>query len=282
MLGFYQPISSWTHLLAAIITMSLGYMLVNKGKGNYPRMICLSIFMISIIFTFSMSGIYHALPPGMSREFFRRMDYAAIFMMIAGTATPIHYILFRGWWRWGMMIFMWAIAFIGLLVTVLLIDTIPDVMKVTIYMVMGWIAMISFGRALKMYGFRFVKYGLLGGMFYTVGALFEVFPFPDLIPGLVGHHEIFHVFVMIGAAFHWKMIFDWADQPTKDKIIFMVKEKSETSFYARSLGECITVHAESKALLREKIKEQMAIHFHPTLIPKKIRLRYYRDQIVNF
>ncbi|MFN4124065.1 MAG: PAQR family membrane homeostasis protein TrhA [Flavobacteriales bacterium] len=281
MLGFYQPISSWTHLLAAIVTMSLGYMLIKKGWGNYPRMITLSIFMLSVVFTFSMSGIFHALPPGMSREFFRRMDYAAIFIMIAGSSTPIHYILFRGWWRWGMLIFIWAIAMIGTLVTVLLIDTIPDYVKIIIYLMIGWTALISFARALRMYGFRFLRYGFYGGFFYTVGAIIEIMEPNDLVHGLVGHHEVFHVFVMAGAAFHWKMIYDWADQPTRDKIIFMVKEKSETSFYARALGECIQVHASSKALLREKIKEQMRIHFHPTLMPKKIRFRYYRDHIVN-
>jgi channel protein (hemolysin III family) len=282
MFGFYQPISSWTHLFAAIVTMSLGYMLIKKGYGNYPRMIVLSVFMFSIIFTFSMSGIFHALPPGINREFFRRMDYAAIFIMIAGSSTPIHYILFRGWWRWAMLSIIWFIALVGTLITVIFIDNIPDITKVITYICMGCVAMVSFARAVKMYGFKFLKNGFIGGFFYTIGALLEIVHPPDLIDNFVGHHEIFHVFVMIGAAFHWKMIYDWADQPTKDKIIFMVKEKSETSFYARALGECISVHATSKTMLRDKIKEQMRIHFHPTLIPKKVRFRYYKDQIINF
>jgi Zn-dependent membrane protease YugP len=89
--------------------------LVKKGAGNRLRVASLLIFSISLILLLLASGIYHAFEPGLGKQIFRRLDYACIYLLIAGTGTPIHVILFRGWWRWGMLVFIWSFAVIGLI-----------------------------------------------------------------------------------------------------------------------------------------------------------------------
>lgn len=281
MLGFYQPISSWTHLLAALITLSTGFILIRKGWGNRLRVISLVIFMISIVFMFMMSGIYHALEPGFSRQVFRRLDYAAIYVMIAGTATPVHIILFRGMMRWGMLLFLWGVTVVGVLLTVILLDNMPEWLTFSIFIIMGWTAVLSILKAWKMYGFRNISLALYGGLAYTAGALIDFLRLPGLIDGLVESHEIFHLFVVLGAALHWKLIYDWADQPTHRKLIFMVREKSETELIAKAVGEDIRICATSRQDLRIRVKAQLDLQYHPCIIPQKIRFRYYKDVVMD-
>ena len=87
MLGFYQPISSWTHLLGALLAICTGAILIRKGWGNRIRVLALIVFMTGIVLMFSMSSIYHALEPGLGRQVFRKLDYAAIFVMSQSNAN---------------------------------------------------------------------------------------------------------------------------------------------------------------------------------------------------
>lgn len=281
MLGFYQPISSWTHLLGALLTLCTGAILIRKGWGNRIRVIALVVFMIGIVLMFSMSSIYHALEPGIGRQIFRKLDYAAIFVMIAGTATPIHLIIFRGWWRWGMIISLWIIAIIGLLLTIILIDQIPEWVSLMVFMLMGAAALASIVKAGKMLGIKEITYAILGSCFYVIGALFDFLHWPEIVPGLFGAHEIFHVFVMLGAASHWMFIYHLADQPTHARLVFLVKEKSENEFFARAVGESVFVIATSRSDLRRLVKEKLTEQFYPQLIPNKVRFRFYKDVVIK-
>ena len=281
MLGFYQPISSWTHLIAGIVTLSTGYILIRKGWGNKLRVASLLIFMAGIVFVFMMSGIYHALEPGLGRQVFRRLDYAAIFTMIAGTATPIHVILFRGTWRWGMLVFLWVVAIAGLLLTVILIDQLPEWLTLSVFFAMGWSALSSMLKAWMMYGFRNISYAIYGGVAYTLGAMIDFLRIGEIIPGFLGPHEIFHVFVIIGAAMHWMLIYKWADQPTHNRLVFMVRERSENDLSAKAIGESFTIHATSRKELRMRVKEVLNTRIHPRLIPEKVRFRFYKDVVIN-
>ena len=281
MLGFYQPISSWTHLLGALLAICTGAILIRKGWGNRIRVLALFVFMTGIVLMFSMSSIYHALEPGLGRQVFRKLDYAAIFVMIAGTATPIHLIIFRGWWRWGFIISLWIIAIIGLLLTIILIDKIPEWVSLSVFMLMGVLALASIVKAGKMFGIKQISYALIGGGFYVIGAFIDFLRWPDIVPGLLGPHEIFHVFVMLGAASHWLFIYHLADQPTHARLVFLVKEKSENEFFARAVGESVFVIATSRKDLRRQVKEKLKEQFYPQLIPAKVRFRFYKDEVLK-
>jgi channel protein (hemolysin III family) len=281
MFEFYQPVSSLTHLIAGLVTLGSGYFLIRKGLGNKLRIASLLVFMAGVVFVFMMSGTYHALEPGLGRDVFRRLDYAAIFTMIAGTATPIHVILFRGIWRWGMLIYLWSIAIAGLLLTVILLDKIPEWLTLSVFVAMGWSALLSMLQAWRLYGFRSIAFAFYGGIAYSIGAIIDFTRAIDLVPGFIGPHEIFHVFVIIGAAFHWVLIYRWADQPTRNKLVFMVKEYAGDNLWARAVGESYEIFATSRKELRIKIREVLETSVHPRLIPNKVRFRFYKDVVIN-
>ena len=94
--GFTEPFSSMTHLLAAFVFLIISIFLIRRGRGNCARMIFLSVFSFACFFQFSMSGVYHLLDAGSARDILQRLDHAAIFILIAGSFTSIHGILFTG------------------------------------------------------------------------------------------------------------------------------------------------------------------------------------------
>ena len=281
MFEFYQPVSSITHLLAGFATLASGYFLFKKGWGNKIRVASLLVFWAGIVFVFMMSGIYHALEPGLSRDVFRRLDYAAIFTMIAGTATPIHIILFRGIWRWGMLLYLWFVAIAGLLLTVILLDRIPEWLTLTVFVAMGWSALVSMLKAWKLYGLKSVVFALYGGMAYSLGAVIDFTRSFNFFPGFFGPHEIFHLLVIVGAALHWTFIYRWAGQPTRNRLVFMVKEHSDETLWAKAVGENYQVVATSRKDLRNKVHEVLARHVHPKLIPQRVRFRFYKDILIH-
>jgi hypothetical protein len=165
--------------------------------------------------------------------------------------------------------------------TIILIDQIPEWVSLTVFMLMGALALASIVKAGKMFGIRQILYALLGGGFYVIGALIDFLRWPDIVHGLFGPHELFHVFVMLGAASHWLFIYDLADQPTHARLVFLVKEKSENEFFARAVGESVFVIATSRSDLRRQVKEKLKEQFYPQLIPEKVRFRFYKDVVLK-
>lgn len=158
-----------------------------------------------------MSGVFHMLERNTEAKYiFRILDYSAIFLMIAGSFTPLHVILFRGMRRWLILILVWALAISGLTVTSLFFDHIPQWLSYSMYLGLGWGGFISF-RFIYKHQKRFAAYIVAGGAFYTIGAIIDFIGAPDIIPGMFGHHEIFHVCVILGAYTHWLLVYKIAD-----------------------------------------------------------------------
>ena len=88
--GFREPVSCFTHLLAAPVFAILGYYLVRRGRGSLGRSTSLAVMAFSSVFLLSMSAVYHLLGSGAGRYIMRQLDVAAVFALIAGTVTPVH------------------------------------------------------------------------------------------------------------------------------------------------------------------------------------------------
>lgn len=205
--GFSEPFSSLSHLLAAGMFTALGLYLLSGNGGNRVRILGLSVFIFSCVFLLSMSGVFHLLQPGgAGREVLQRLDHAAIFVLIAGTFTPLHMMLFKGWRRWGILLLVWTLAITGLTLKTIFFHQMPEWLGLTFYLGMGWLGLIT---ALLMYqdsGWQFLKPLVYGAMAYTFGALVDFLQFPTLIPGVVGPHELFHLGVLLGIAYHWRLV----------------------------------------------------------------------------
>lgn len=209
--GLGEPVSAVTHLVAAGVFAVLAVRLLCRGRGDTMRVFGLAIYAFAVVFQLLISGIYHVLPPGSASNLvLLRIDHAAIFFLIAATFTPIHGILFRGVWRWGVLLFMWTAALSGIVVRTAFADQMPLAVGASFYAGLGWVGVFSGVRAWREYGFRFMAPLLYGGVAYTAGLLLEwamaeadVF---QLVPGLFGGHELFHLAVIAGMGWHWYFI----------------------------------------------------------------------------
>src|SRR5574341_859304 len=205
--GFSDPVASLTHLAGAVVFAILGVVLLRRGSGNAGRMLSLCVFAFSCVLLLSLSGVYHLLAPGTAgREVLKRLDHAAIFGLIAGSFTPVHAILFRGAWRWGMLAVIWGAAIAGITLKTLNFAAMPEWVGLAMYLGLGWLGVISAVALARRCGFRFVLPVLWGALAYTVGAVAEFLRWPLLLPGIVGPHEIFHLAVLAGIAWHWAFI----------------------------------------------------------------------------
>lgn len=140
-----------------------------------------------------------------------RLDVAAIFLLIAGTFTPVHGVLFQGWKRWGILSLLWTIAITGITLRTIFFNSLPLIWGTSIFLLMGWIGLYSTFLVYKEYGKSAGFPVILGGILYTIGAVGDIFRWPIIIPKVWGPHVTFHLFVLGGLSVHWYLISQIAD-----------------------------------------------------------------------
>ena len=205
--GFSDPVSSISHLGGAVVFAFLAATLLRRGGGDRARMISLSVFAFSCVLLLGLSGVYHLLSPDTAgRAVLKRLDHAAIFVLIAGSFTPVHTILFRGVLRWGTLAAIWGAATAGVIFKTVYFDVMPEWLGLTMYLGLGWLGVISAAALARLYGWRRIRLVLWGALAYTAGALAEFLRWPVPLPGIVGPHEIFHLAVLAGIGCHWAFI----------------------------------------------------------------------------
>jgi len=210
--GFADPFSSLSHLVGAGVFLVLGVFLIRRGLGDVGRVASLAVFVFGGVLLLSISGVYHMLPSnGPARDVLQRLDHAAIFILIACSFTPPHAILFRGPGRWGMLLLIWTFAVVSISVKMFFFGDMPAALGTGLYLGMGWIGLASGLVLWRRFGFSLVAPLLWGGVAYSVGAVLDILRWPVLVPGVVQWHEVFHLFVLTGLAFHWAFIYGVAD-----------------------------------------------------------------------
>jgi channel protein (hemolysin III family) len=209
--GFHEPFSVVTHLLGAVVFLFLGFRLLRRGRGDRARMVFLGIYAASCVLLFSMSGVYHMMVRGGSAgQVMGRLDHGAIFVLIAGTFTPTHGILFRGWLRWGPLFFIWAAGITGITLKTVFFDDVAEWLGLSFYLTLGWLGIFSATLLARRYGVAFIRPLIWGAIAYTVGGIIDHLRWPTVIPRVVEAHEVFHVAVLVGAVFHWRFIWQFA------------------------------------------------------------------------
>lgn len=206
--GFFEPFGSMIHLIGALVFAVLTFFLLRRGRGDGRRVTALAIFALSCVLLLSMSGVYHLLREGgTARAVLGRLDLAAIFILIAGTHTPVQAIFFRGAARWGVLAVMWLLAATGITLFSIFYDSLPRGLGTTIFISLGWIAGAAGVMVWRRHGTSEVKLLLLGGVAYSVGAILLGIGWPTIIPGVVGPHEIWHIAVLVAMSMHWTFVF---------------------------------------------------------------------------
>jgi channel protein (hemolysin III family) len=186
---------------------------LRQGRGSIPRQIALGTFVLSGVFLLAMSGVYHLLSlGGTGHRVLQRLDHAAIFTLIAGSFTPVHWILFRGFGRWGVLLLIWALAATGITLKVIFFEDIPEWLGLALYLGLGWIGLASGITLWRRYGADLVIPLVYSGLSYTVGGVLEFLRLPVVIPGVLGPHELLHLGVLAGIGFHFRFLFGVLDR----------------------------------------------------------------------
>lgn len=198
-----EPVNGLTHLIAAVVAAVGLVVMLYFARQDSAKLISLSIYGLTLILMFSASGLYHSIQAGPKAALIlRKLDHTAIYLLIAGTYTPISLHFFTGFWRLGMLIFIWSLAIIGIGVKLFVIN-IPRWITTGIYLLMGWSALFSVGQIMAAMPAGALAWLVTGGLFYTVGAVIYILKKPNIIPGVFGFHEIWHIFVILGAFSHF-------------------------------------------------------------------------------
>jgi len=172
------------------------------------KIIALSVFSFASVFMLSMSGVYHLLSPeGKTRLILQRLDHSAIFILIVGTMTPVHQILFRGFMRWGWLIMVWVIAIASIVLKNIFFASFPEWLGLVLFLSLGWGGAVTAGILWYQRNLKHIVPLILGGLAYTTGAILEFVQQPVIIPGVLGPHELFHVAVLVGLSLHWRYIY---------------------------------------------------------------------------
>ncbi len=205
--GHNDPFSTISHMLTVAVFLWLGFRLFLQARGSLVRVVSVSIYIFSVIFLLSMSGVFHLLQTGgEARAVLQRLDHAGIFVLIAGTFTPIHAILCRGFLRWGFLAIIWTFAITALVLKTIYFNYLPEGLGLALYVGFGWMGVVSGYVSYRLYGFAFVKPLLYGSLAYTAGAMMDYLRWPTVIPGVIGPHEMFHIAIIAGVAWHWQFI----------------------------------------------------------------------------
>ncbi len=201
-----EPVNGLTHLVAAAIALVGLVILVVLGWGQPGKVISLVIYGISLVTLFLASGLYHsviATPRVLQR--LRKFDHSAIFLLIAGTYTPICINLLDGFWKWGLLGIVWGLALTGIGVKIFFINA-PRWATAGVYILMGWLAILGIREILASMPVGAITWLVAGGLIYTLGAVVYITKRMDFLPDVFGFHEVWHIFVILGALAHFIMI----------------------------------------------------------------------------
>jgi hemolysin III len=199
---FRNPVSASTHLLWCILGAYITAIFWRLARGDRVRQISVGIFGVSMTLLYGASGLYHAVrvsEPNL--EYFRLMDHSAIYILIAGTYTPVCAVLLRGRFRISQLVMIWTFAAAGIACKWLL-DEPPHAVTVGMYVAMGWTGLIPCFHLVRAIGLQGMAWGLAGGILYTVGGICEATRWPVLWPHVIGFHEVFHLFDMSATLVH--------------------------------------------------------------------------------
>ncbi len=200
-----EVINTVTHMTGAIFSfLGMVILIVLSAELGKPwHIVSFSIYGLSLMLLFLASSFHHGLNlSDKVNEIFRLFDYLAIFILIAGTYTPICLVINRTVWGWSIFGVVWTLAVIGITIKAVF-PKIPGWVSHTLYISMGWVGAVLIVRSISLIGIIGFVLILSGGIVYTIGAAVYYFEKPNPIPGKFGFHEIWHLFVLTGAALHF-------------------------------------------------------------------------------
>ncbi len=201
-----NPIRGFLHGSAALAALIGTIYLINKAWGSTAALTGAAIFGVALLVMFTVSTLYHSVPWGPRwKSRFQRYDHSTIYLVVAGTYTPIALATLTGRWLVVSLFVVWGIALCGILIK-LFAPGGSTKLSVTLQMVMGWTVVFWIHEIWDRLGPGAILLIAAGGLFYTVGLIFWATKRPKLFARSFSYHELFHVMVVIASALHFAAV----------------------------------------------------------------------------
>lgn len=203
-----EPVSGITHFIGALLAAAGLALLVIFAviQGTVWHIVSFSIFGTSMILLYSASTLYHLLPlTEVGKATMRKVDHMMIYILIAGTYTPVCLVALRGPWGWSLFGSIWALAVAGMIMKIFWLNA-PRWLYTSFYLFMGWLAAIAFYPLMQAVPGGAMFWLLAGGILYSIGGVIYAAKKPNFGTHF-GFHELFHLFVMAGSFSHFWLMF---------------------------------------------------------------------------
>lgn len=208
-----NPIRGFLHGAAAAAAVVGLFVLLDRARGSGPAITGTLIFGGAMLIMYTVSALYHSIPWGDQwKDRLQRVDHSMIFLVVAGTFTPIAIAALDGAWLVVGLSVIWAIALAGILLKALL-PNVKTWLSLALQMVMGWSLLVWIPAINTQLGTAAVVLIGIGGLCYSVGVIIFTTKRPRLFPRSFSYHELFHVLVITGSTLHFLVIF-WYAIPT--------------------------------------------------------------------
>ena len=195
------------HQAMFFVVLGAGVPLVYNSQGLSTR-VSVSVYVVCALLTFGISALYHRITwSAEARAIWRKLDHAGIYLMIAGTFTPVAMLGLSAASARNCLMTIWVIALAGIIQSIFFVN-IPKIFSALIYLVAGYLIVPYMGELQQTLGSGNVWLLVAGGVTYTLGALCYALKRPVLDPRYFGYHEVFHVLVNAGAILHFFVIND--------------------------------------------------------------------------
>jgi hemolysin III len=193
------------HTYAFFVSLPCGVGLILAASGGRARLAAV-IYALAVSALLGTSALYHRVTwRPRARRWMRRLDHSMIFVLIAGTYTPVALLALKGTLASAILIVLWAGALGGILFKLLWIDA-PKWLLAAVYIVLGFVTAAVFGELPAAIGWLGVAGLATGGLLYTAGAIVYASGRPNPAPSVFGYHEVFHLLVVAAAALHYAVI----------------------------------------------------------------------------
>lgn len=206
-----DPGSALTHFIAMLTAMVAATPLLIKAASvpGTMHLKALSVFIVSMILLYAASTVYHTFDISEHvNKILRKIDHMMIFILIAGTYTPVCMLVLGDRTGWILLALVWGIAILGILMNALWINC-PKWLSSLVYIAMGWVCVLAFRKIIAALPRQAFGWLLAGGIIYTAGGIIYAMklPFFNQKHRFFGSHEIFHLFVMGGSLCHYIMMY---------------------------------------------------------------------------
>ncbi len=206
-----DPGSATTHFIGWMMALLAAFPLILKATSAPDKIhvISLFIFIGSMIALYGASTLYHTLDINIKfNKRLKKLDHMMIFVLIAGTYTPICLIALRGPVGYGLFTIVWSIAILGIIFKMFWV-TCPKWVSSVLYISMGWVCLLAFTKIINALSKEAFLWLLVGGIIYTIGGVIYALKLPifNSKHKYFGSHEIFHLFVMGGSFCHFILMY---------------------------------------------------------------------------